>query len=224
MSIFRHMALYFAPLFLTACAYTEVGPGFVDKIAAVDPDRFTCCAAPEKFYPEALIALAFEISERAGPTVAGKMYGGYQENGFPGRLAGNRAAEAAMLAQLRPFDLVFTGNKSYAWGKIIPGRFSHVVVYLGTEEELRAAGLWALPSLAPLRDHIRAGRVFAEAVTPVTDTVAASRVMESDAIAILPEGAQIEVGGNDRYVSLCRRHWREAVGDRPAPETSQVAR
>ena len=31
----------------------------------------------------------------------------------------------------------------------------------------------------------------------------------------LTEGAQIEVGGNDRYVSLCRRHWREAVGDRP---------
>jgi thymidine kinase len=29
------------------------------------------------------------------------------------------------------------------------------------------------------------------------------------------EGAQIEVGGNDRYVSLCRRHYREATGDRP---------
>ncbi|WP_370268811.1 thymidine kinase [Nioella sp.] len=29
----------------------------------------------------------------------------------------------------------------------------------------------------------------------------------------LREGAQIEVGGNDRYVSLCRVHWREAVGD-----------
>ncbi|MFK7945052.1 MAG: thymidine kinase [Paracoccaceae bacterium] len=27
------------------------------------------------------------------------------------------------------------------------------------------------------------------------------------------EGAQIEVGGNDRYVSLCRRHWRIAVDD-----------
>ncbi|WP_071672431.1 thymidine kinase [Nioella nitratireducens] len=27
------------------------------------------------------------------------------------------------------------------------------------------------------------------------------------------EGAQIEVGGNDRYVSLCRRHFRQAVGD-----------
>jgi thymidine kinase len=28
------------------------------------------------------------------------------------------------------------------------------------------------------------------------------------------EGVQIEVGGNDRYVSLCRRHYREAIGDR----------
>ena len=34
----------------------------------------------------------------------------------------------------------------------------------------------------------------------------------------LTEGAQVEVGGNDRYVSLCRRHFREAVGDRVPPE------
>ncbi|ABD56241.1 thymidine kinase [Jannaschia sp. CCS1] len=31
----------------------------------------------------------------------------------------------------------------------------------------------------------------------------------------LAEGAQIEVGGNDRYISLCRKHFREAVGDVP---------
>ncbi|SDW88902.1 thymidine kinase [Albimonas donghaensis] len=34
------------------------------------------------------------------------------------------------------------------------------------------------------------------------------------------EGAQVEIGGNDRYVSYCRRHWREKVGRRaldPAP-------
>jgi len=30
----------------------------------------------------------------------------------------------------------------------------------------------------------------------------------------LREGAQVEIGGNERYESLCRRHWREAVGDR----------
>ena len=31
----------------------------------------------------------------------------------------------------------------------------------------------------------------------------------------LTEGPQIQVGGNETYVSLCRRHWREAVGDTP---------
>ena len=27
------------------------------------------------------------------------------------------------------------------------------------------------------------------------------------------EGPQVQIGGNDVYVSLCRRHWREEVGD-----------
>ena len=32
-------------------------------------------------------------------------------------------------------------------------------------------------------------------------------------VKALREGPQVQVGGNDTYVSLCRRHWREAVGD-----------
>ncbi|MFD1882907.1 thymidine kinase [Paracoccus pacificus] len=28
---------------------------------------------------------------------------------------------------------------------------------------------------------------------------------------VMREGAQVEVGGNDRYLSLCRRHWRAAM-------------
>lgn len=30
----------------------------------------------------------------------------------------------------------------------------------------------------------------------------------------LSKGAQVQIGGNETYLSLCRRHWREAVGDR----------
>jgi thymidine kinase len=29
----------------------------------------------------------------------------------------------------------------------------------------------------------------------------------------LKEGEQVQIGGNETYVSLCRRHWRQAVGD-----------
>lgn len=28
------------------------------------------------------------------------------------------------------------------------------------------------------------------------------------------DGAQVQIGGNETYVALCRRHWREEVGDR----------
>jgi thymidine kinase len=31
---------------------------------------------------------------------------------------------------------------------------------------------------------------------------------------VLTDGAQVQIGGNETYVSLCRRHWREAMGDR----------
>jgi thymidine kinase len=34
----------------------------------------------------------------------------------------------------------------------------------------------------------------------------------------LTQGEQVQIGGNETYVSLCRRHWREAVGDR-VPDT-----
>lgn len=35
----------------------------------------------------------------------------------------------------------------------------------------------------------------------------------SNGLAIT-EGAQVQIGGNEAYLSLCRRHWREAVSDR----------
>jgi thymidine kinase len=29
----------------------------------------------------------------------------------------------------------------------------------------------------------------------------------------MKQGEQVQIGGNETYISLCRRHWREAVGD-----------
>ncbi|WP_435142016.1 thymidine kinase [Pseudopelagicola sp. nBUS_19] len=38
-------------------------------------------------------------------------------------------------------------------------------------------------------------------------------VRKDDAGTAQREGDQVQIGGNDTYISLCRRHWREAVGD-----------
>ena len=42
----------------------------------------------------------------------------------------------------------------------------------------------------------------------------ATMVVRQDAEGnVLRDGAQVQIGGNETYVSLCRRHWRAAVGD-----------
>jgi len=42
----------------------------------------------------------------------------------------------------------------------------------------------------------------------------ATMVIRKDARGrVLTDGDQVAVGGNESYVSLCRRHWREAMGD-----------
>lgn len=40
-------------------------------------------------------------------------------------------------------------------------------------------------------------------------------VRKDGAGRVLTGGAQVQIGGNERYESLCRRHWRAATGDRP---------
>ena len=45
----------------------------------------------------------------------------------------------------------------------------------------------------------------------------ATMVVRQDADGnALTAGEQVQIGGNETYVSLCRKHWREAVGDRKA--------
>jgi thymidine kinase len=43
----------------------------------------------------------------------------------------------------------------------------------------------------------------------------ATMVVRQDAAgSVVRSGAQVQIGGNESYVSLCRRHWRTAIGDR----------
>lgn len=44
-------------------------------------------------------------------------------------------------------------------------------------------------------------------------------VRQDDEGRVIREGAQVEIGGNERYISLCRRHWVETMAsDQPASD------
>ncbi len=64
-------------------------------------------------------------------------------------------------------------------------------------------------ALLALSDEMREARTICHCGKKATMVI---RTDESG--AVLKDGAQIQIGGNETYVSLCRKHWREAMGDR----------
>ena len=84
------------------------------------------------------------------------------------------------------------------------------VMCYGLRVDFRGELFYGSAALLAIADEMREVRTICHCGKKATMVI---RIDESG--RALTEGAQIEVGGNDRYVSLCRRHWREAVGDRP---------
>jgi len=182
----RLLALAMLPI-LAACSQPDIRPGFVENAKALDPQTFECCFDPEKFYPEPVARLALAIGNDVGPMASQAAYGDYEAGEFPGRLTGKADAQAGLLSRLRPLDILLTGNASYTVGRLMPGRFSHSAVYLGTEAQLRAAGLWNLPEMRPLQAGIREGKTIIESAWPAVALISPEKFLEVDRVlAIRP--------------------------------------
>lgn len=63
-------------------------------------------------------------------------------------------------------------------------------------------------TLLALADEMREVRTICKCGRKATMVV-----RQDDHGNVMRDGAQVQIGGNETYVSLCRRHWREAVGD-----------
>ncbi|NRA98568.1 MAG: thymidine kinase [Rhodobacteraceae bacterium] len=63
-------------------------------------------------------------------------------------------------------------------------------------------------ALLALSDEMREARTICHCGKKATMVV-----RQDDQGRVLTEGDQVQIGGNETYVSLCRKHWREAVGD-----------
>jgi len=85
------------------------------------------------------------------------------------------------------------------------------VMCYGLRVDFRGALFPGSAALLALADEMREVRTICHCGRKATMVVR----MGPDGTA-LRHGAQVQIGGNETYVSLCRRHWREAVGDRPA--------
>ncbi len=107
----------------------------------------------------------------------------------PGHMTRQPEATALLQGALKPLDVVFFHNDNRVSGLLIPGQFTHGAVYIGTEDQLRAAGLWHLPALAPWRDAIKAGAIYLEAVDGGVRLAPAEIVLDTDAVVALRPNA-----------------------------------
>jgi thymidine kinase len=82
-----------------------------------------------------------------------------------------------------------------------------VMVY-GLRTDFRGKLFPASQELLAIADELREVRTICHCGRKATMVV---RLDGAGKVA--HEGAQIEVGGNEKYVSLCRRHWEEAMGE-----------
>lgn len=62
-------------------------------------------------------------------------------------------------------------------------------------------------ALLALADEMREVRTICECGRKATMVIRRDETGQA-----ITEGAQVQIGGNETYVSLCRKHWREAVG------------
>lgn len=174
----RLIAFLALGVFLAGCGLPQVHRDFTGLPPDADPKSFTCCHDPER-WPEAIANLSLAIA----PVALDLNPLDTEET--PGTLTGKAEAHAHIVQTSRPLDLLLFANKTYIGGRFVPGRFTHSAIYLGTEAELRAIGLWNDPAIRPLHDDIRAGRTILEAFRPVVRMIEPGKIFQTDAVAIL---------------------------------------
>lgn len=88
----------------------------------------------------------------------------------------------------------------------VADRLSIPVMAYGLRTDFRGRLFPGSQTLLAIADELREVRTICKCGRKATMVV---RMDESG--RVIHEGAQIEVGGNEKYVSYCRRHWEDAI-------------
>lgn len=138
------------------------------------------CINPER-YPELLVAGADIASPVLGRITA-------TINFRQGHLSGKDDAEQYLLSILKPLDVLLISSKGKATHQLIPGAFGHVVVYLGSERQIRREGLWGHDDIEPHKAKIQTGNVLIESESSGVHLSTPNQVFNADRIVILRPG------------------------------------
>jgi hypothetical protein len=120
----------------------------------------------------------FKVSE-----VFGNGMGVFQSR--MGLLHGDSKVLDEVKQTLKPLDILLEKTPFRLTDKFIPGHFGHVALYLGTEAELKALGIWNDHRVRPYHEDIRQGKVVLEALREGVVLNTVEHFMNVDDLAIV---------------------------------------
>ncbi|WP_418594712.1 thymidine kinase [Ponticoccus sp. (in: a-proteobacteria)] len=159
------------------------------------------------------LLLTAALDSRAGPGMIGSRIGLSQPARTFDAETDLQALIAARLAE-GPVACVFideaqflTHEQVWQLARVVDDLKLPVMAY-GLRVDFRGALFPGSAALLALADVMREVRTICHCGRKATMVVRQGPDGQA-----LRDGAQVQIGGNETYVSLCRRHWRQAMGD-----------
>jgi len=176
-SVWWRTAAVLGPLLLGGCAH-GAGQGKANDGPECSGDPLAACTRQPERYPDLLVGLADPVAPLVGRTIA-------QVRFRKGYLAADEAAQGLLAAKLQPLDVVLVSSKGRLTGNVIPGLFTHTVVHLGSEAQLKRLGLWNSRGIKPYQAEISAGKSFIESDRKGVHLSSIEQVIDTDRVLVL---------------------------------------
>jgi len=102
-----------------------------------------------------------------------------------GKLDGREAVAEDIADNLQAGDILIERTPFRLTDSFIPGRWGHAALWVGSEAELQALGIWDSPVVQPYRDMIQSGRRVIEALRSGVELNSLGHFLNVDDVAVL---------------------------------------
>jgi hypothetical protein len=102
-----------------------------------------------------------------------------------GKLFRFSEVEAMLRADLEPLDIVLVRSRPAMTRLFIPSHFTHAMIWLGTERDLKTRGLWSSSALQPHQASIRSGLTILESSKSSVHLSPFDEMIDVDEILVL---------------------------------------
>jgi hypothetical protein len=121
-----------------------------------------------------------------------------------GKLDGRRDVQLELEGQLRAGDILLERTPFRLTDSFIPGYWGHAAIWVGSETELRALGIWDHPVVQPYQGDIRSGRRVAEALRSGVALNSLAHFLNIDDLAVLRDQRPASLARADAVIQALR--------------------